>query len=94
MDRHELSRLLRDELAEALTDMGDLLEPMSVESVTPPRVLEAGASFRVRLLASRGRRLDADLPANLAIGYLADEEAAVDEFRQWLYEQRKKLTRP
>jgi len=94
MDREELSRLLLEELAEALSDLCDDAQTASVESVTPPATLEPGACFRVKLSLAPGRTLDVDLPANLAIGYLADEEAAVDEFRHWLHELGPRLNHP
>ena len=94
MDREELSRLLWEELVEALADLSDDAAAARVESVTPPPRLEAGASFRVRLAPASGPGFETDLPANLAIGYLADEEAAVDEFRHWLHELWQRLNRP
>jgi hypothetical protein len=93
MDREELSRLLLEELAEALADLSDDAQIVGVQAVTPPATLEAGASFRVKLSPAPGLSLDVDLPANLAIGYLADEEAAVDEFRLWLHDLRTRLNR-
>jgi len=94
MDHEELSRLLLEELAETLSDMPDDAPAVRVESVTPPPILEAGACFRVKLSPDPEHSLDVDLPVNLAIGYLADEEAAVDEFRHWLHDLWQRLNRP
>jgi hypothetical protein len=94
MDRERLARGLREELDEALADLSDRVGAVRVESVTPPPDLEAGTSFRVRLSPAVGPQVDVDLPSNLAIGYLADEEAAVDEFRLWLNELFVRLTPP
>jgi hypothetical protein len=77
----EAAIALREEieaaLAEAPAPRGRL------RSVEPPADLGADTCFRITLEA-RGAGLVVELPTGLAMAYLADEEAAVDEFKKWL----------
>lgn len=80
----ELARSLQEELELALADLhGEGSQP-SIRAVHPPDQLEAGTSFRVCARTSTAQSVEVELPTNLAIGYLADEEAAVNEWRDWV----------
>jgi hypothetical protein len=52
-------------------------------AVEAPSDLGADLCFRIRLEMGEGL-MECELPAGLAMAYLADEEAAVDEFKRWL----------
>jgi hypothetical protein len=92
MTPQEAAQALREELDEALADLGGSGARASVLAVQPPAQLGPDSSFRVAVRASRARTVEVMLPSNLAIGYLADEEAAVDEWRHWVGELWKQLT--
>jgi hypothetical protein len=77
----EAARALREEIIWTLTDLSGGAPAVTVLAVLPPDNLGADTSFRVRLRAADGRRVEADLPSGLVMGYLADEEAAVDEWK-------------
>ena len=85
MTPHELAEQIRDELAEALADL-ELPQPLQVLDVVPPALLDADTSLSVTIVGSAGKPVQLALPSSLAIGYLADEEAAVDEWRIWVQE--------
>jgi hypothetical protein len=77
------ARLLREELEDALLDPGHPPPKAFALTVHPPADLAPDTSFRIR--ASLGpHTAEADLPSGLAIAYLADEEAAVDEWKNWV----------
>ncbi len=85
MTPHELAEQIRDELTEALSDL-ELPQPLQVLDVVPPALLDAETSLSVTIAGSAGKPVQLALPSSLAIGYLADEEAAVDEWRIWVQE--------
>jgi len=80
---------IEDQLAEALAEeLSDLLgNPWNgrVHIGAPPQGPVAGASFAVSI-QSGGSDLRVELPCGLAIGYLADEESAVDAWKGWTEE--------
>jgi hypothetical protein len=80
----EAAEQLREELEAALADFLGEAPPARVYVVHPPPDLGADRAFRIVLDRGDGRRVEASLPAGLAIAYLADEEAAVDEWRTWV----------
>ena len=75
-----MARALREEIEAALADSG--LE-VRVGSIEAPADLAPDTCFRVQFEMGRGT-VERELPTGLAIAYLADEEAAVDEFKGWL----------
>jgi hypothetical protein len=84
------ARLLREELEDALVDPGDGSAEAVALSVLPPVDLAPDSCFQIR--ASLGpRTVVSDLPSGLAIAYLADEEAAVDEWKSWVAGLRQSL---
>ena len=91
MTNEEMSRALTEELAQAFEDLADELTVPRVCSVTPPAELTSTASFQVHLATGDGTRAEVAIPVNLVIGYLADEEAAVDEWRHWVHEVASRL---
>lgn len=94
MTPQELALEIKEELAEALADTA-LSERWSVIDVVPPTLLDADSHLSVILAttdgAADGTIAEMALPSSLAIGYLADEEAAVDEWRLWIEEIAKRL---
>lgn len=84
MEPKQAAERLREEIEEWLADWhGGELELRSVE---PPSDLGANTSFTLIFANPRQRRTRlVSLASGLAIGYLADEEAAVDEWKQWLH---------
>ena len=85
MTPHELAKLIKDELAEALCDL-ELTQSPQVLDVVPPALLDAETSLSITIADTAGKLVELELPSSLAIGYLADEEAAVDEWRIWVQE--------
>jgi hypothetical protein len=83
MTPQELVQQIKDELADALNDL-DLSRRLQVLDIAPPAQLDAETSLTVTIAATGGRIAELALPTSLAIGYLADEEAAVDEWRHWV----------
>jgi len=83
MTPHELAKLIKDELAEALSDL-EPTQPLQVLDVVPPALLDAETSLSITIADTAGKLVELALPSSLAIGYLADEEAAVDEWRIWV----------
>jgi hypothetical protein len=73
----ELESALEDESAGAV---------IRVLAVRPPPDLGADRVFRVILALPGSRDWTVDLPVPLAMGYLADEEAAVNEWKGWVLE--------
>jgi hypothetical protein len=90
MTPQELAAALQDELQDALTDL-TTSRSLRVDSVLPPADLEAGSSLLVTISSDAGTSLAVELPSTLAIGYLADEEAAVDEWKGWVNRLSKRL---
>jgi hypothetical protein len=76
----EAAVALREEIEEGLADLGAEVRACAVEA---PSDLGADLCFRIRLEMGEGL-MECELPAGLAMAYLADEEAAVDEFKRWL----------
>ncbi len=85
MTPKEAAQLLRDELEAALTDLAGESSTHRVAHVLPPEDLSADTCFRITLLSEAGSA-ELELSTRLAMGYLADEEAAVDEWRHWVHE--------
>lgn len=74
---------MEEALAGALEDYG-VGDPGIELRVQPPESEgEPGGSFVVHTRHG-GRWLRHEIPAALVHGYLADEEAAVDEFKRWV----------
>jgi hypothetical protein len=91
MKPQELAQQIMEELAVALTD----LEPpqhLQVVDIIPPDLLDAETFLSVVIADSRGKTAELTLPSSLALGYLADEEAAVDEWRIWVQEIAARLS--
>lgn len=84
MTPQKLARTLQEELDEALADLHGGASCAWIRAVDPPTRLEAGTSFRISACTSAAQPIEVELPTNLALSYLADEEAAVDEWRHWL----------
>jgi hypothetical protein len=85
------ARLLREELEDALADPGEGPAKAIALTVLPPIDLAPDTSFRIR--ASLGpHTVETNLPTGLAIAYLADEEAAVDEWKSWVGGLRQRLS--
>lgn len=81
-------------LEAALEDYGiEDAEPTRIRVHDPEPEEAPGRSFVVTV-RYRGRELRAELPVGLANAYLADEEAAVDEFKRWTAEWAGRLGRP
>ena len=76
----EVAVALREEIEMGLGDLGVEVRVVAVEA---PADLGADGCFRVRLETEAGL-IERELPSGLAVAYLADEEAAVDEFKLWL----------
>ncbi len=84
MGPEEAARLLGEELEEYLAELAGASAAPGLK-IHPPPELSADRSFRICVSPARGADLEIELPVNLALGYLADEEAAVDEWRLWLH---------
>lgn len=83
MSPEEAAVVLCGEIEAALAAVGGSASAVQLRSVEPPVDLGADRCFRV-VIESRDGRVAVDLPAGLAMAYLADEEAAVDEFKTWV----------
>jgi hypothetical protein len=90
MRPQELASDIQDELADALIDL-ELPQRLSVIEVVPPDQLDAESCLYVTLASADGTTASLELPSSLAVGYLADEEAAVDEWRLWIQEIAARL---
>jgi hypothetical protein len=91
MNPEAAAHLLREELEDALADPGDGPAKAVALTINPPADLAPDTSFRIR--ASLGTNsVDTELPTGLAIAYLADEEAAVDEWKSWVARLRQRLS--
>ncbi len=82
MSPDEAADALREELEETLADI-DGMPGSRISSIEPPRDLGADTYFHVTIDTGRGQ-VSRRLPTGLAMAYLADEEAAVDEFKRWV----------
>ena len=80
----EAAEELREELEEALSDIGGDSD-VRVLSVDPPDDFGPDTTFRVTIELG-GSSAPHELSTGLAIAFLADEEAAVDEFKRWVWE--------
>lgn len=90
MTPQQLAIDVKEELADALADLG-LTGRWSVLDVVPPTTLDPDSSLTITLASAAGTVVEVPLPSSLAIGYLADEEAAVDEWRLWIQEIATRL---
>lgn len=91
MSPDEAARLLREELEDALAEGTAGPATACTLAVQPPPDLAPDTCFQVR--ASLGpRTVESDLPTGLAMAYLADEEAAVDEWKRWVADLRQRLS--
>lgn len=84
MNPIEAALELHGELEAALADEGAGVA--RVLAVRPPPDLGADRVFHITLALPGSRDHTVDLPVALAMGYLADEEAAVDEWKTWVVE--------
>lgn len=82
MTPDEAARSLQAELGEALASSAETSAAARIEAVTPPPDLGPDREFLIDAVRSDGERLRFRLPASLVAAYLADEEAAVDEWRR------------
>jgi hypothetical protein len=93
MNPDEAARLLREELEEALADWRHGPANATVLALRPPPDLAPDTCFRIRVSLGP-HTVEADLPTGLAIAYLADEEAAVDEWKRWVARLWQRLLAP
>ena len=89
---------VEDQLAEALAEeLSGLLGEQwggEVTVVAPSGGMVAGSAFQVAISRPPDRPLALELPCGLAIGYLGDEENAVDAWKSWTEELAKRLRGP
>jgi hypothetical protein len=90
MEPVEAAVELQGELEAALEDEGAGADAR-VLAVRPPPDLGADRVFRIMLALPGSRDQTVDLPVPLAMGYLADEEAAVNEWKSWVVELVERL---
>lgn len=83
MTPQEVASDIHEELADALADL-ELPRRLSVIEVVPPDRLDAETYLHITLANADGTTARLELPGSLAVGYLAGEEAAVDEWRLWV----------
>ncbi|MGD8698323.1 MAG: hypothetical protein PVJ43_03470 [Gemmatimonadales bacterium] len=76
---------MRGELADAFADL-ELPKPLEVLDIVPPHLIDAESVLSVVIAQKGGPIVHLALPSSLAFGYLADEEAAVDEWRLWIHD--------
>ena len=84
MTPEEVADELRGELEASLADSLGEARHLRVRQIRPPSDLGVDRAFVVLLEGDDGRQREFSLPAGLATAYLADEEAAVDEWRAWV----------
>lgn len=84
--------VLTEEIEASLDDLSDRPGEVEVEATASGQDIEAGGTIAVSATWRAGGARHFQLPANLAIGYLADEEAAVDEWRHWVHDVWSDLT--
>ncbi|NIR45688.1 MAG: hypothetical protein GWN99_14910 [Gemmatimonadetes bacterium] len=90
MEASEAARALHDEIAASLDDEGEASSRLAVVSVEPPAHLGPDTHFTVTVERESVRRR-MELPTGLAMAYLADEEAAVDEWKSWVSRLRARF---
>jgi hypothetical protein len=83
MTPQDIAFQILEELEDALIDF-DGAEGLHVRGVSPPDDLAADTFFVVTVSGKEREPTEIELPTPLAIAYLADEEAAVDEWRLWV----------
>lgn len=92
MTPEEAAHELEEELEAALADLAPAGPRVEVRVVHRPIDLGPEASFRLTVRPATGRpAIVIEVPVTLVIGYLADEEAAVDEWRRWVRDLRQRL---
>ena len=84
MTPEEAARALHEELDAAFADPTLVGASPRILSILAPEDLAADRTFAVTLQLGDADPVTLHLPAGLAIAYLADEEAAVDEWRRWV----------
>lgn len=92
MTPEEAARELEEELEAALLD----LEPdrgFTVQVLEVPGDLGADTHFVVRVGTTGAAATELRAPTPLVMGYLADEEAAVDEWRHWVHGLAERLSK-
>ncbi len=94
MSPEEAARLLREELSDSFAEIGAEAAGLRLHSIQPPAALHAESVFLIAVHSPDRGTVELELPANLAVGYLADEEAAVDEWKRWVAELRRRLQTP
>lgn len=93
MDPDRAAAAIGGELQATLDDPETGLTRAQVRSVAAPADLGADRTFLITLSIPGSRDHVAELPVPLAIGYLADEEAAVDEWKGWVADLSRRLSR-
>lgn len=83
MTPDEIALSLQEEIELTLTELASGNARASV-FVLPPPELTPGSHFTISVETPDAAPVVRELSTNLALGYLADEEAAVDEWRLWL----------
>jgi hypothetical protein len=91
MDPDVAARLLGEELEDALADLSHGQAAPRLLAVRPPPDLGPSTAFEITLL-SGSRRYETTLATGLAMAYLADEEAAVDEWKRWVMRLFERLS--
>lgn len=89
----QLAHTLREELSDALVDLGVEKSRARPVAVHPPADTGPDSRFRFAFRLTDDATVEIDLPASLAVGYLADEEAAVDEWKLWVHRVAARLGR-
>ncbi|HEX9638376.1 MAG TPA: hypothetical protein VGB99_12620 [Acidobacteriota bacterium] len=82
---------LREALAEELRDLLGEGWSGTVRVEEPERGAAAGEAFRISIAQADRRTLEAELPCGLALGYLGDEENAVDVWKSWTEELAERI---
>lgn len=91
MDPQRAADAIGEELETALQDEEIGLSGAHVRSVTAPADLGADRTFRIVIAMPGSPDHNVRLPVPLAMGYLADEEAAVDEWKTWVAALARRL---
>jgi hypothetical protein len=88
---NRIEEQVAEALAEELSDLmgGEWDGQVSISS--PPEGAVAGAAFAVAVRRQGWSDLKVELPCGLAIGYLGDEENAVDAWKGWTEELARRL---
>jgi hypothetical protein len=90
MELDAAARALHEEIETALAETSAAGPVIGVLSVSQPAEPGPDTHFTVTL-AIAGDRHTVQLPTGLALAYLADEEAAVDEWKSWIHRLRARL---